>query len=100
MWSYEISSYDNFSMTNSVPLAMLSLTVRRGQPEALSRQLYLQLRELILAGRIGAGTRLPSSRALAADLKVSRIVPLAAYDQLTAEGYVASRRGSGLYVEH
>ena len=86
-------------MTTFSSVALLSLSLRRDGREPLGRQLYLQLRDLILSGRIAAGARLPSTRALARDLRVSRIVPLAAYDQLTAEGYVASRRGSGIYVE-
>jgi GntR family transcriptional regulator/MocR family aminotransferase len=80
-------------------LALFAVALRRDEPEALSRQLYVQLRDLILSGRIAAGARLPSTRALAADLAVSRIVPLEAYDQLAAEGYLSSRRGSGMYVE-
>src|SRR5579871_6373175 len=87
-------------MTTLPPVALLSLSLRREGGEPLGRQLYLQLRDLILSGRIAAGARLPSTRTLAHDLEVSRIVPLAAYDQLIAEGYVASRRGSGVYVEH
>ncbi|HLG87109.1 MAG TPA: PLP-dependent aminotransferase family protein [Alphaproteobacteria bacterium] len=87
-------------MTTFPSVALLSLSLRRDDREPLARQLYLQLRDLILTGRIAAGARLPSTRTLAHDLQVSRIVPLAAYDQLSAEGYVASRRGSGIYVEH
>ena len=50
------------------------------------------------AGTLRAGDRLPSTRALAATLGVSRTVTAAAYDQLLAEGWVAGRRGSGTYV--
>lgn len=91
-------SYDQLSR-GGAPSALLSLQVDRGAAETLSRQIYVQLRDLILSGRIAAGARLPSTRTLAADLGVSRMVPLWAYDQLTAEGYLAARRGSGLYVE-
>lgn len=45
-----------------------------------------------------AGTRLPASRALAADLGVSRGVVVRAYEQLTAEGYLRARRGRGTEV--
>ncbi|WP_159028914.1 GntR family transcriptional regulator, partial [Streptomyces noursei] len=49
-------------------------------------------------GRLAAGTRLPSSRELAADLGVSRGLVTEAYEQLTAEGYLRSDRGSGTWV--
>ncbi|MDR3511158.1 MAG: PLP-dependent aminotransferase family protein [Caulobacteraceae bacterium] len=78
--------------------ALLAVVVDRAAPETLGRQLYLRIRELILAGRLAAGERLPSTRRLAEDLGVSRTVPLAAYDQLAAEGYIDARRGSGQYV--
>ncbi|MEM9036847.1 MAG: PLP-dependent aminotransferase family protein [Actinomycetota bacterium] len=65
-----------------------------------SRQARLQgaLRDAVRSGRLAAGSRLPSSRALAADLGVSRGVVVEAYDQLIAEGYLHSRQGSGTVV--
>ncbi|HEX7758774.1 MAG TPA: PLP-dependent aminotransferase family protein, partial [Caulobacteraceae bacterium] len=77
---------------------LLSVVLDRQSAEPLGRQLYLRIRDLILQGRLAPGSRLPSSRRLADDLGVSRAVPLAAYDQLAAEGYVEGRRGSGQYV--
>ncbi len=62
------------------------------------RQIYRSLRAAILAGRVPAGGRLPSSRWLADDLAVSRNTVIAAYDQLLAEGYAVSRVGAGIYV--
>jgi GntR family transcriptional regulator / MocR family aminotransferase len=56
------------------------------------------LREAIRDGRLAPDTRLPSSRALAADLGLSRGTVSAAYDQLVAEGYLAARHGSGTVV--
>ena len=49
-------------------------------------------------GRLAAGERLPSTRALAAALGVSRTVVTAAYTQLFAEGWLEGRHGSGTYV--
>src|SRR4051812_25802764 len=49
-------------------------------------------------GRVRAGERLPSSRALASALGVSRTVVTAAYEQLYAEGWLEGRHGSGTYV--
>ncbi|MFB6632021.1 PLP-dependent aminotransferase family protein [Streptomyces sp. NPDC056362] len=62
------------------------------------RALQEALREAVRAGRLAAGTRLPSTRALAADLGVSRGLVTEAYEQLTAEGYLRSDRGSGTWV--
>lgn len=64
----------------------------------LHRQLYFRLREGILSGDLQAGSRLPSSRSLAADLSVARNTVIAAITQLRAEGYVACRTGAGTRV--
>jgi GntR family transcriptional regulator/MocR family aminotransferase len=61
-------------------------------------QLESRLREFIHGGMLVAGTRLPSSRALADDLNVSRRLVVEAYAQLLAEGYLAARPGAGTYV--
>jgi len=67
----------------------------------LHRQLYEALRRAMLDGKLGAGERLPSSRDLAQDLGLSRNTVVAAINQLSVEGYLASRVGSGTYVnEH
>ena len=67
-------------------------------PLPLHRQLYSRLREGILAGQIPAGARLPSTRALASYLGVSRTTTAAAYDELVMEGYLESRVGNGTQV--
>jgi GntR family transcriptional regulator/MocR family aminotransferase len=69
---------------------------RRGEP--LSRQIYLWLRRAVLLGTLRPGERLPSTRDLAEQLRVSRTVVVLAYDQLLAEGFVLGRAGSGTYV--
>ncbi len=56
------------------------------------------LRDAVCDGRLTAGTRLPSSRALAADLGVARNTVADAYGQLVAEGWLTARHGSGTYV--
>src|SRR4051812_812846 len=61
----------------------------------LYRQVYEGLRDAILSGRLARGARLPSSRALAADLGVARNTVLQAFDQLRSEGYLHGRRGGG-----
>jgi GntR family transcriptional regulator / MocR family aminotransferase len=64
---------------------LLEIDLRRGH---LRRNLHAGLRTAIHAGRLTAGTRLPSSRRLATDLGVSRGVTADTYDQLAAEGYL------------
>lgn len=77
---------------------MLALTLDRRAPEPLGRQVSRQVRDLVVAGRLPRGTRLPSSRALAAELGVARSVVEEAYAQLVAEGWLAGRRGAGTFV--
>ncbi|MER5893016.1 PLP-dependent aminotransferase family protein [Streptomyces sp. NPDC001876] len=62
------------------------------------RALQSALREAVRSGRLAAGTRLPASRELAADLGVSRGLVTEAYEQLTAESYLRSGRGAGTWV--
>jgi GntR family transcriptional regulator / MocR family aminotransferase len=61
-------------------------------------QLEAGLRDSVRAGRLRPGVRLPSSRALGQELGVSRRLVVEAYEQLTAEGYLVSLRGSGTRV--
>jgi GntR family transcriptional regulator/MocR family aminotransferase len=70
--------------------------VRRGEP--FYRQVYGGLRQAILVGTFRGGDRLPSTRDLAEQLRISRTVVVLAYEQLLAEGYVVGRGGSGTYV--
>jgi GntR family transcriptional regulator / MocR family aminotransferase len=74
------------------------LPLDRTAPRPLAVQLADALRAATADGTLRAGDRLPSTRALAATLGVSRTVTAAAYDQLLAEGWAQGRRGSGTYV--
>ena len=78
--------------------ALLALGLDPKAPLPLQRQLYDQLREAVLAGRLAPGTRLPASRGLSRELGCSRNTVLAAVEQLVAEGYLEGRVGSGTYV--
>ena len=69
----------------------------RGE-KTLYEFLYQRIRDDITEGALGAGDRLPSKRSLAQHLGISVITVEAAYQQLVAEGYVASRPRSGFYV--
>jgi GntR family transcriptional regulator / MocR family aminotransferase len=70
----------------------------RGSPVACYRQIYEGYRAAVLSGRLRPGQRLPSSRALAAELGISRLPVLTAFEQLVQEGYIEGRVGSGTYV--
>src|SRR5437762_4963557 len=70
----------------------------RAAPLPLSRQLAAALRTAIAEGRLGAGARLPSTRALAAELGLARSTVVAVFEQLAAEGYIAAQPGSGYFV--
>ena len=74
------------------------LTLDRNRPKSLQRQLYESLREYILVGKLPSSTQLPSTRALAGQLTVSRNTVVNAFEQLIAEGYLISRAGSGTFV--
>src|SRR4051794_5767268 len=64
----------------------------------LYQQLFAHLQAAILTGRLPGGQRLPSTRALADELQISRNTVLNAYEQLTSEGYLKSGQGSGTFV--
>ncbi|HEX2863057.1 MAG TPA: winged helix-turn-helix domain-containing protein, partial [Deinococcales bacterium] len=70
----------------------------RQSSRPVARQLRDQLAEAIQAGRLPPGGRLPSTRALARALGVSRGAVLAAYEDLLADGYLTGRAGSGTFV--
>ncbi|EON24823.1 GntR family transcriptional regulator [Nocardioides sp. CF8] len=77
---------------------MLPVTLDRADARPLGVQLADQVRRLVLAGTVAPGTRLPSTRRLAADLSVSRAVTEQAWDQLRAEGWLEARQGAGSWV--
>lgn len=74
------------------PELLLSLDSSAATP--LHSQLEMELRNLVRGGRLTPGARLPSTRALASKLGVSRGVVLEAYSQLVAEGYLTASQGA------
>jgi len=76
----------------------LSLTIERQNGTSLHAQLVDQIRTQILEGRVPRERPLPSTRVLAQELGISRGTLVAAMDQLTSEGYLVARRGSGVFV--
>src|SRR5919107_1638003 len=82
--------------SNSIPFAAVSVDGDSKVP--LYRQLYENLRQAILTGQLVPGTRLPSTREVAAELGLSRNTVMNAFEQLLAEGYVEGHVGSGTFV--
>src|SRR6195952_4559223 len=80
--------------TTSGPDLHLALTAPGARHAALEDALRAAIRER----RLAAGTRLPSTRALAGDLGLSRGTVVEAFAQLTAEGYLEARHGAGTWV--
>ncbi len=77
---------------------MLTYTFTKHGGVSLYEQLYRHVKEDILSGRLTAGEKLPSKRALATHLEVSVITVKNAYEQLMAEGYIYSVEKKGYFV--
>src|ERR1700678_4680683 len=84
-------------MPKRVTAFELMLPARASETPAY-RWIYAALRTEILEGRLRPGSRLPSSRDLALQYKLSRGTIVTAFEQLKAEGYVEGNIGSGSYV--
>ena len=78
---------------------MLTYELKKAPGVPLYEALYRCIRGDILSGALSAGEKLPSKRALAAHLEVSKITVETAYSQLLAEGYICSREKVGYFVE-
>ena len=85
-------------MRRTTELVELPLVVDRRGDRDLRQQVAEQLRQAIRAGSFAPEARMPSSRALADHLGVSRATVVAALAELDGEGWVESRHGSGTYV--
>jgi len=77
---------------------LYAFEVDRAKDAPVFRQIYLQLRSAILSGALRPGTKLPSTRQLAAQLGVSRSAVVSAFEQLLAEGYASGKKGAGTYI--
>src|SRR6266851_1802675 len=75
---------------------LITLDYRGKTP--MYRQLYDWFRRAIIDGQMRPGQRVPSTRSLAAELKISRLPVLNAYEQLLAEGYFETFVGAGTCV--
>src|SRR4029453_16751917 len=82
-------------------IAFEMIRLDRASTEPLHLQLYRQIRDELKLGSFGDGAaRLPSSRALAADLGIARLTVKLAFSKLDAEGYLASEARSGTFVAY
>src|SRR5438034_11425066 len=80
-------------------IAFEMIRLDRTSAEPLHQQLYRQIRDELRSGNFSdASARLPSSRALAADLGIARLTVNLAFSKLHAEGYLQSKAGSGTFV--
>ena len=75
---------------------IVHLNLDPGSAVPIYQQVYTGVRQRILEGRLPAGGGLPSTRALARDLCVSRSTVIQAYEQLRLEGYAQGRVGRGV----
>lgn len=76
----------------------LAITLDQRSATPLHKQLYDELRAAILSGRLKPGERVPSTRAMAQSLGVSRTTITQSYEQLLSEGYLRATTGSGTFV--
>ena len=76
---------------------LLSVNIDR-TPGTIGNQLYAAIRDLIHTGGLNPGERLPATRTLAKDLRLSRTTVVSVFDRLTSEGLIESRTGAGTYV--
>jgi len=74
------------------------IIVNKESSDSLIRQIYTQIKILILDGTLSPGEKLPSTRFLAKELNISRNTTVTVYDQLIAEGYLDGVSGSGTKV--
>ena len=80
-------------------IAFEMIRLDRTSAEPLHQQLYRQIRDELRSGIFSdSASRLPSSRALAADLGIARLTVNLAFSKLHAEGYLQSKAGSGTFV--
>jgi GntR family transcriptional regulator len=77
---------------------VIIIKIYQNSKEPLYKQISNQFKEQILKGEIKGGEYLPSIRQLAADLRISVITTMKAYQGLEEEGLITSQQGKGYYV--
>jgi GntR family transcriptional regulator/MocR family aminotransferase len=79
-------------------IPLVSLNINPSSDVPLYKQLYNTFRQSILEGTFSPGQKLPGTRSLAAELKISRNTVVLAFEQLLIEGYIKGKTGSGTFV--
>jgi len=77
---------------------LVSISIDPANPLPLRRQLYSELRKVLVSGKVPLGSRLPSSRKLAGSLNLSRTTVVEVFEELISEGVITGRTGSGTFV--
>lgn len=85
-------------MLPSTTVQLSRINICKDGQETIVHQLSRQIREMILSGKLAIGTRIPSTRELANELRVSRTTIRESYEQLVAESYLSSSVGKGTFV--
>src|SRR5690242_20396298 len=76
----------------------LMLQIATGDPRPISKQIVDGVRRAVATGELAVGAQLPSVRGLAVQLSINPNTVAKAYAELTADGWLESRQGLGLYV--
>lgn len=79
-------------------MRMYGIQIDKNGPDSILKQICQQMRAMIDSGELAAGTRLLSTRLLAKEWNIARNLVIEAYEQLSDEGYLEGRVGSGTYV--
>lgn len=82
-------------MKGGIPLKII-ISNAKGEP--IYEQIYKQMKDMIIAGKLKEGDMLPSIRGLAKDLRISVITTKRAYDELEKDGFINSVAGKGSFV--
>lgn len=77
----------------------MKIIIQNSSDIPIYQQIYEQIKEEILSGKIGSGEVLPSIRQLSRDLKVSVITTTRAYTDLENDGYIMIVQGKGCFVK-
>ena len=76
----------------------MNIIINNTNNQPIYEQIYIQIKTLIVSGKLQEGDLLPSIRSLAKDLRISVITTKRAYDELEKDGYIYSLAGKGSYV--
>ena len=76
----------------------MDIIISNANNQPIYEQIYVQIKTLIVSGKLQEGDLLPSIRSLAKDLRISVITTKRAYDELEKDGYIYSLAGKGSYV--